>query len=151
MVAQLHCARTCGSCSTCATESKNSPEDFARRTPRRRSENPLSVFETYRMCLGRAEIRQQMARCRTPAQQAPLRQRAMQILKRKQMYMNRRSQLDNRTFTMEQLQFGIQAAQDAKMHVEAVKYQVRRVADPPRRKLHNRALPAVGPGPSAVS
>lgn len=66
-------------------------------------------------------IKQQMGKCRTAAQQQPLKQRALQILKRKQMYANQRDQMQQRAFNLEQTSYAIDSINEAKTHMEVLK------------------------------
>ena len=63
------------------------------------------------------EIKQQMARLR-PAQQGPLKQKALNILKRKKMYDQQRMQMQTRSFNLEQTQFAIDSVKEAVDHVQ---------------------------------
>jgi charged multivesicular body protein 5 len=67
------------------------------------------------------QIKAQLGKCRTAAQQQPLKQKAMQILKRKQMYSNQRDSMMQRAFNLEQTQFAIDSMKEAKEHVEVMK------------------------------
>lgn len=74
-------------------------------------------------------IKQQLAKCRTPAQQAPLKQRAMQVLKRKQMYTQQRDGVQTRMFNLEQTQFALDGMAEAKAHVDVMKAGVTQMKD----------------------
>lgn len=66
-------------------------------------------------------IKAQLAKCKTAAQQAPHKQRAMAILKRKKMYEQQRDGMLTRAMNMEQTQFAIDGMKDAKEHVAVMK------------------------------
>lgn len=65
-------------------------------------------------------IKQQLAKTR-PAAQGPLKQRALQILKRKQMYDQQRGQMQTRAFNLEQTQFAIDGMAEARSHVDVMR------------------------------
>jgi len=66
-------------------------------------------------------IKAQLAKCKTAAQQAPHKQRAMAILKRKKMYEQQRDGMMTRAMNMEQTQFAIDGMKEAKEHVAVMK------------------------------
>lgn len=66
-------------------------------------------------------LKAQMGKCRTPQQQAPLRQRAMLLLKRKNHMVQQRDGAQARQFNMEQTQWAIDGMKEAKAHVEVMR------------------------------
>lgn len=67
------------------------------------------------------QIKGQLAKTRLPAQQASLKQRALQILKRKQMYTGQRDQMMSRAFNLEQTQFAIDSMKEAKDTIDVMR------------------------------
>ena len=61
-------------------------------------------------------IRTQLTRLR-PAQQGPLKQKALQILKRRKMYESQLSATQNKAFNLEQSQFALENIRDARDHM----------------------------------
>jgi charged multivesicular body protein 5 len=61
-------------------------------------------------------IKQQMARLK-PAQQGPLKARALAVLKRKKMYEGQRDSVQTRAFNLEQTTFALDSVKDAQEHV----------------------------------
>ena len=61
-------------------------------------------------------IRTQLSRLR-PAQQGPLKQKALQILKRKKMYEQQLNATQAKAFNLEQSQFALENIRDAREHV----------------------------------
>lgn len=71
------------------------------------------------------QIKGQLAKTRLPAQQSSLKQRALQILKRKQMYTSQRDQMMQRAFNLEQTQFAIDSMKEAKDTIDVMRCVVR--------------------------
>jgi len=63
------------------------------------------------------EIKAQLGRLR-PAQQGPLKQKALNVLKRKKLYEGQRGQMQTRAFNLEQTQFAIDSVKEAQDHVQ---------------------------------
>lgn len=68
-----------------------------------------------------AGIKAQLAKCKTEAQKAPLKQRAMAILKRKKMYEQHRDSMVARASNMERTQFAIDSVKQTKDHVAVMR------------------------------
>jgi len=66
-------------------------------------------------------IKAQLAKCRTASQQAPLKSRAMTILKRRQQYIQQRDQMATRAFNLEQTTWAIDSMREAKDHVAVMR------------------------------
>jgi len=67
-------------------------------------------------------IKKQLATCRNPSQQNNLKQQAMTLLKRRQMYEQQRNSYQTRSFNMEQVNFAIGTIKDAQEQYEIQKY-----------------------------
>lgn len=68
------------------------------------------------------QLKTQMASARVAAVQQGLKQRALQVLKRKQMYVNQRDQMMQRGFNLEQTAFAIESMKEAKDTVEVMRH-----------------------------
>lgn len=60
-------------------------------------------------------------RCRNPGLQNGIKQKMLNTLKRKNMYVQQRDSTQQRSFGIEQTQFAIESMKDAKLHVETMK------------------------------
>lgn len=66
-------------------------------------------------------IKAQLAKCRTAGQQAPLKSRALVILRRRQQYIQQRDQLATRAFNLEQTTWAIESMREAKDHMTVMR------------------------------
>jgi hypothetical protein len=64
---------------------------------------------------------QALAKARTPAAQAPLKSKALAVLRRRNMYAAQREQMTQRAFNIEQTAFAVDSMKEAKEHVAAMK------------------------------
>ncbi len=76
-----------------------------------------------------AKLKQQIAAARTPAAQASLKKRALQLLQRKRMYEGHRDAYAGRAANMERVAFAVETTKEAREHFEAMKYMASQLKD----------------------